>query len=532
MRTRSGTSYNAILTKSKKIKRKNAKLGKESSPKRLMNVRDIRQLQRANILNQVLNEAAQHALPDSDTDSENVIENRTATKMSDHLTKVGQLKLEGNLSENWRRFKRNFDIFMAAGELTQKADAIKVNTFLNAVGEEAVEIFDSFNLTDEQRLVYADVVKSFADFCEPKKNTVYERYVFSQRQQKIGEPFDNFLIEIRRLVRTCEYGNMENEMLRDRIVQGINQQRLQRELLGTANLTYDLAVSKCRSHEATNEQTSSMNKTVAVNQIEEKDNTKRNTQNRKHNNKKQQASSNTDTRQEKRGQQQQQQQRQTNNTQHRNNSNGNSSSMNNRDKSEKSILNCRYCGLSHKLRECPAYGKTCTSCSRKNHFRAVCQSKNVSAISTYDSSDNEEFFVTSIEKVYAIGDDDEVGYPWIEQICIDGRKVAFKIDTGAQINVLPLNVYNRLDTKIELHRTNTKLRAFSGDKVKPIGMCSLFGRFENMSCEMKTAVVDIDIMPILGLQSSIDFGLVAPSAHSRTNISRTFTNSSFKRKQL
>lgn len=196
------------------------------------------------------------------------------------------------------------------------------------------------------------------------------------------------------------------------------------------------------------------------------------------------------------------------------------------------ILNCRYCGLSHKLRECPAFGKTCSSCSRKNHFGAVCRSKNISTITTYDSNDNDEFFVTSIEKVYAIGDDDEMSYPWIEKIRIDGSQVAFKIDTGAQITVLPLKIYNRLDTKIELHRTNTKLRAFSGDKVKPIGMCSLFGKFENMSCKMKTAVVDIDIMPILGLQSCIDFGLVAPSANSHVNKSRTFTNSSIKHKQL
>lgn len=548
MRTRSGATYAELIKRDKKREKRGKQIGIKPNSNVYLSARSIKNLKKIDALNRTLNEAAEYELPDSDSDSDTTtlvdsdsesstntlieipIANRISnkrTKMSDHLTKVCQLKMDGNLSENWRRFKRNFDIFMAAGNLNAQNNVIKINTFLNAVGEEAVEIFDSFDLTDVQRADYDAVVKSFADFCAPKKNTVYERFVFSQRQQKSGEPFDNFLIEIRRLVRTCDYGNMESEMLRDRIVQGVNEQRLQRELLATTNLTYDLAVTKCRSHEATNEQTSSMSKSVAVSQVEEKEYAKKNTQYRKSNNNKKQHTG-TDKRNERRGQQQY---KQTHNTQNR--SNGNSSSnANAKDKSEKMISNCKYCGLSHKVRECPAYGKNCNSCLRKNHFSTVCRSKNVSAID-FDSSDNDEYFISSIERVYAFeDDDDEVSYPWIEKIWIDGKLVAFKIDTGAQINVLPLSIYKQLDTEIELHRTNTRLRAFSGDKVKPVGMCSLFGKFDDMSCKMKTAVVDFDIMPILGLQTAIDFGFVTPSAHSRVIKTRTFTNSSFKRTPL
>ena len=34
---------------------------------------------------------------------------------------------------------------------------------------------------------------------------------------------------------------------------------------------------------------------------------------------------------------------------------------------------CRYCGSSHSQRQCPAYGKSCTDCSKIGHFRAVCR---------------------------------------------------------------------------------------------------------------------------------------------------------------
>ena len=32
----------------------------------------------------------------------------------------------------------------------------------------------------------------------------------------------------------------------------------------------------------------------------------------------------------------------------------------------------RYCGKKHPPRRCPAFGKTCSTCKRRNHYAAVC----------------------------------------------------------------------------------------------------------------------------------------------------------------
>ena len=34
---------------------------------------------------------------------------------------------------------------------------------------------------------------------------------------------------------------------------------------------------------------------------------------------------------------------------------------------------CDYCGYSHVKGSCPAYGKTCNRCGRKNHFAKICK---------------------------------------------------------------------------------------------------------------------------------------------------------------
>ncbi|XP_055307617.1 MATH and LRR domain-containing protein PFE0570w-like, partial [Sitodiplosis mosellana] len=147
---------------------------------------------------------------------------------------------------------------MTAGELTEKSDAIKINTFLNAVGEEAIEVFDTLTLTEEQRASYDEVIKAFDEFCKPKRNPVYERFVLNQSKQKEGEPFDAFLMDIKRLARTCEYGDRENEMLRDRIVWGVQCRKLQLRLIEKNELTYDQAVEMARQSESTKEQVNTM----------------------------------------------------------------------------------------------------------------------------------------------------------------------------------------------------------------------------------------------------------------------------------
>ena len=43
-------------------------------------------------------------------------------------------------------------------------------------------------------------------------------------------------------------------------------------------------------------------------------------------------------------------------------------------RSQRSIRNCKYCGKSHDRGSCPAFGKECSKCGKKNHFKAVCKS--------------------------------------------------------------------------------------------------------------------------------------------------------------
>jgi len=90
------------------------------------------------------------------------------------------------------------------------------------MGDKADNILKSFGLSQDDLKNYATVKRKFDDHFIKQHNTIYEKARFNQRIQEEGEPADNFIIALYGLVEHCNNGNLQNEMIRDRIVVGIH----------------------------------------------------------------------------------------------------------------------------------------------------------------------------------------------------------------------------------------------------------------------------------------------------------------------
>ena len=63
---------------------------------------------------------------------------------------------------------------------------------------------------------------------------------------------------------------------------------------------------------------------------------------------------------------------------------------------------------------------------------------------------------------------------WTTNMVIGRQQISFKLDTGAQANVLPMKIFETLTPMVALQPTQTILSAFvSGVKVKPAGTVTL-----------------------------------------------------------
>ena len=69
------------------------------------------------------------------------------------------------------------------------------------------------------------------EYCTPKKNVTYEPHVFNTRAQGATEGIDAYVTELRKLARNCEFGELHDSIIRDRIVCGIRSNEVWKRLL-------------------------------------------------------------------------------------------------------------------------------------------------------------------------------------------------------------------------------------------------------------------------------------------------------------
>ncbi|UYV63325.1 K02A2.6-like, partial [Cordylochernes scorpioides] len=174
--------------------------------------------------------------------------------------------------------------------------------------------------------------------------------------------------------------------------------------------------------------------------------------------------------------------------------------------SHKIIENCRNCGRSHKINQCPAYQKRCNKCKKLNHFANLCRSQNTNSykvrqiVGSPEPEMIQEFVIQSVENTNLTED-------WYEEVKIKGKKVNMKLDTGAQCNVLPLSLAGRLN--LEIQRSPVKsLISFSGHRIPVEGQSLAMCMVKNMTAYIRFIISRDNTCPILGRQTCSNLGLV------------------------
>ena len=76
----------------------------------------------------------------------------------------------------------------------------------------------------------------------PIPSEIVQRYKFHTRSRKTGESVATFVAELRALAEFCNFGTTLEDMLRDRLVCGINDEHTQRRLLSEPTLTFKKAL--------------------------------------------------------------------------------------------------------------------------------------------------------------------------------------------------------------------------------------------------------------------------------------------------
>ncbi|TWW58996.1 Retrovirus-related Pol polyprotein from transposon 17.6 [Takifugu flavidus] len=205
--------------------------------------------------------------------------------------------------------------------------------------------------------------------------------------------------KVYKLAEHCNYGAMQEGMIRDRLVVGIRYQGLSESLQMDSELTLAKAVLKIRQHE----------------EIKKQQPTVRDTGGPDHN------EANVDMMKYKKKFQK-----------HTKGAQGKGSRNH-----EKEQRGCGRCGKtpSHSLTNCAARDAECRKCHKKGHYAALCKTK-PSSVHEIQEEEVETVFLGSV----SAGGQSKT---WQKTLILNGQQTTFKLDTGADVTAIPAKVYSK-----------------------------------------------------------------------------------------
>ena len=344
-----------------------------------------------------------------------------------------------DLSHTWRKWKEEVTLYLDLA--TGKDDTTtKVKLFLYLLGAKGREIQKTMQYTTpEKDRTIEELLKSFDDYCDPKKNETVERHKFFMRNQEPGESFDKYVTELRILEKTCDFGTLSDSLLRDRIVCGISSLSLRERLLREPSLTLKSCIDLCRASELSKERNKSLTSTDTVNRINSR------------------ALLDRSGRTGPSGQ-------------------------------PKPTKTCLYCGRQHEMikEKCPAYGKMCNKCKKQNHFAVCCgktrpsTSPATSQVKSFsegdgDSDEAEYYEVKTLtelpDAVHTVGKQPK--RKLFAAMTINKSNIQFQLDSGATCNVITSKILQDTGCNAEIVPSGTVLSMYNGSTVKATGHCKV-----------------------------------------------------------
>ena len=103
---------------------------------------------------------------------------------------------------------------------------------------------------NEEIDTYEDVKTALDEYFKVRRNVICGRAWFNKRTQSPGQPIDTFIQDLYKLSDSCDYGNLREDLIRDRIVVGVYSDALSDSLQAKSDLLLKKAFELSRQAEA------------------------------------------------------------------------------------------------------------------------------------------------------------------------------------------------------------------------------------------------------------------------------------------
>ena len=382
-------------------------------------------------------------------------------------TSTGFMAVHGSIgefsvgSETWVSYIERLQQYFVANDI--KGDDRQRAVLLSVCGASTYQLIRSVvSPTKPTEKTFEQLVTLMKEHYFPKPSVTMQRFAFNSRSRKQGESVANFVADLRRLSEYCEFGESLAAMLRDRLICGINNDRMQRRLLAESKLSFEKAYELAQAMETADHDAKELQgpPTAAVNKLT------RGTG--KH--------FSTGTRQT-------------------------TSPM-----THKNLLNnCYRCGGKHSANDCRFRQSECRFCKKVGHIERACRSKlkqsqrgkgnpasqthNLS-LSSDDPANGSKPERPDEYSMYHVRSSHS---PIMIELKLNGTPISMELDTGAGNSIVSKSTYYQLwpeSKRPPLQTSTVLLKTYTGEKLQVLGVTDVVAEYQQQSERMQLHIVD------------------------------------------
>lgn len=372
-------------------------------------------------------------------------------------------------TQSWEEYVEILQHFFAANGIEDPNK--QKSTLISVVGAQTYSLMRNLVSPDKPGdRTFEELVTLLKEHFNPRPSEIVQRFRFNSRVRQPNEAVSEFVAQLRKLAQDCNYGTTLTEMLRDRLVCGINDETMQRRLLAESNLTFEKALKIALVMESAYKNMQDLQEKAACNIIKEK---------------------------------------------------GNSGSSFRR--TEKKTVEegkvCYRCNGGHDPASCRFRQEKCHSCGKIGHIGRACRNvkkqndfvpikgKNgPNSFSRATSSNSRSHHVTAeVEEdsgeideteqafsMYSLRDTNAKVNPFTVELKVNGENVKFELDTGCSITLMNESVFKARWNEAKrpiVGQTSLKLRTYTGEAIEVLGVAEVHVKYHDQQKTLPLYVV-------------------------------------------
>ena len=370
--------------------------------------------------------------------------------------------------EEWRSYIERLDQYCEANAITTEAK--KRAVLLSSCGPTTYALIRSLaSPTKPGDIAYADLLVSVGKHYSPAPSSIMQRLKFNSRFREKGESIAIYVAALRKLTEYCDFGDNLNNMLKDRLVCGVNDERIQRRLLSEVDLTFERAFKLAQAAESADKDTRHLKARDAgtsspgIHYQASKPQAPR-----KKNLKKQHSTPQTP-------------------------------------KQQRYV--CWRCGGDHLAPNCRHMDVICKSCQKKGHFANMCRSRPGGDARKPYKQDAGRYKANYVEdrpgENPAEQRQDDPSYamftlssnqpskPITAEVNLNGLDTSMVVDTGASKSIISESTYSQLtetNSNLRLSKPSVTLTTYTGESLELLGEITVNVRYGSQQLELPLLV--------------------------------------------